>query len=270
MKLLNKLLKQISLFDITFFLILVVAGLIFFLFFYRKAEYITIRVKVTEQEVLYANTRPTTWYANRFEIGDQELDALGRKITEIVGIERFNVESNRKAVYVDLEIRATYDTRTRLYSARGKTLVFGTPVRFNLSRVTFDGIVTEFPGSQYQKNLKVSQSIVKVLARALEPAIANSIRNGDKVHDSSGVLLAEVKDILISPAERVTTPATGNLLLRLDPLYKDVSITVLLRTKTYQGEAFVFDNIPLKIGEILPLNFSQVSISPIITGFDSP
>ena len=127
----RKFAKKLTYFDIGIIAIVVALGLGFFSFFYRKAEYVNIRVKVTDQDVLYVRTQPATWYANRFEVGDVERGALGREISRIVGVETFNVTSRRKAVYLNLRVRATYDTRTKLYSARGKPLIFGTPVRFN-------------------------------------------------------------------------------------------------------------------------------------------
>ena len=267
MKNVRQLFQKISPFDLALVLIVVVLGLSFFFFFYRKAEYVNIRIKVTDQDVLYQRTDPKNWYANRFFKGDAEPDALGRKITEIVGIESFNVASDQKAVYLDLRVRSTYDTRTKLYYARGKPLIFGSPMRFNLSSVTFDGFVTEFPGSDKQQDLKIGTTAVNALARSIEPKVAESIKKGDQIFDSNKMLLAEIKDIRVMPAERVTQTAAGELLLRSDPLFKDVVITAEVRTKTIHGETFVFDNLPLKIGSPLPLNFDKVSIFPLITDF---
>lgn len=264
---LKKLFKRISWFDGIFISLIMLVGVAFFLFFLRKPEYVTIRVKVTDQDVLYQRIEPKNWYANRFQIGDSELDALGRKITEITGIESFNVDAQSKALYVDLKVRAVYDSRTKLYSARGKSLVFGTPMRINLSTVTFDGFVTEYPNSVFFKEMSEKKVVVNLLARSVEPALASSIKKGDKVFDSNQTLLAEIIDISVSPAERVTQTASGELLLRYDPLYKDVIFKTKLRSKKYQNELYIFDNLPLKVGEIVPLNFSQTSIFPMITSY---
>lgn len=272
----QKLLRKISVFD---FVLLCIGAFLFFgffFFFYRKAEHVNIRVKVTDQDVLYAKTQPTTWYANRFEVGDVEKDTLGRVISEIVGVERFNVTSNLKAVYLDLKVRATYDTRTKLYSARGKPLVFGTPVRFNFSTITFDGIVTEFPNSEYQKNLRVENMKVVVLQRGIwpdrgsvEPTTIQSVKKGDKIYNSRGEILAEVLDVKIRQAERTVETDRGELLLRYDPIYKDGIYTLNIRARVFNDEPFVFDNIAVKLGEVLPLNFPDLSLFPIIVEIQS-
>ena len=275
----QKLLRKISVFDFVLLCIGVFLFFGFFFFFYRKAEYVNIRVKVTDQDVLYAKTQPETWYANRFEVGDVERDTLGRVISEIVGVERFNVTSRLKAVYLDLKVRATYDTRTKLYSARGKPLIFGTPVRFNFSTITFDGIVTEFPKSEYQKNLRVENMKVVVLQRwirpdgvtgvTVEPTTIQSIKKGDKIYNSSGEVLAEVLEVKIRQAERTVETDRGELLLRYDPIYKDGIYTLNIRARVFNDEPFVFDNIPVKLGEVLPLNFPDVSLFPVIVEIQS-
>ncbi|KKS89858.1 MAG: hypothetical protein UV63_C0012G0010 [Microgenomates group bacterium GW2011_GWC1_43_11] len=259
-KILRSFRQHISAFDIGILVVGFICLLVFFLFFYRKSETITIRVKVTDQDVLYQRTEPTMWYANRFFVGDKELDALGRTITEIVGIDMFPVDSKHKAVYLDLKVKAVYDTRTKTYSTHGKTLMFGTPMRFNVSKVTFDGFVTEFPGSEKDAGVKIGKATVKALARNLEPSIASAITPGSKILDSNQLLLAEITDVTVTPAEKVTTTDAGDLLLRYDPLYKDALITVDIRTKTVGKDVYIFDNLPLKIGEPLPLHLENVSV----------
>ncbi len=267
MRPLPKIQKTISFFDVLVIGFIGVLGLAFFFFFYRKPENITIRVKVTEQEPLYQQTNPKNWYASQFVTGDGEYDNLGRKSAEIIGVEQFSTDSKTKAVYVDLRIRGVYDSRSKQYSARGKTLSFGTPMRFSLAKVTFSGFVTEFPGSETEPGMKIGTATVIALDRYVEPALAQAIKKGDQISNSNQILLAEITDIVVGSAQKVTQNAAGDLLLRLDPLYKDVTFTVSVRTKTIRGETLIFDNVPLKIGETLPLNFPNISRFPLITNF---
>jgi len=55
MKAIKKLLQSLTYFDIGVILVLAILSIAFFSFFYRKAEYVNIRVKVTDKEVLYAD-----------------------------------------------------------------------------------------------------------------------------------------------------------------------------------------------------------------------
>jgi len=270
MKILKKLFKSFTWFDYSALIIIAIVLFIAFFFFYRKSEYVDIRIKVTDQNVLYAQTYPQNWYANSFRKGDIERDLLGRVITEIIGVESFNVDNTEKAVYLDIRVKATYDSRTKLYSARGKNLTFGTPVRFNLSEVTFDGIVTEFPNSEIQENLIVIYKRADVLVKGeqktkegievIEPQVLESIEKGDKIVDSNGRLLAEVIDIKINPAEKITQDERGNVYLKRDPYYKNARITLNLRTKVVNGESYIFDDYPLRMGKEISLIFSDVFV----------
>ncbi|MGD9129357.1 MAG: DUF4330 family protein [Candidatus Woesebacteria bacterium] len=266
-KLISTIKKNISIFDLLVFSVLLLAIAFFFFFFYRKAEYINIRIKVTDRDILYARNQPTAWYANQFKKGVMERDAVGRIISEVTNVERFAINANTKAVYLDLKVRATYDSRTKSYTVRGKKMVFGAPMRFNLDDITFDGFVVDFPGMYQQGDVSQKKVIVEVLAREIEPELIGAIQIGDKIVNSNDELLAEVLDIQVSPAEQVVTTDRGDMLLRYDPLYKDLRMTVAVRVIESQNDLFVFDNLPLKIGEQIPLNFEKISFLPLVVDY---
>jgi hypothetical protein len=264
--------KKITPFDIGVGSIIVIVGIVFFLFFYRKATFITIQVKVTDQDVLYQQTDPTTWYADRFTVGDQELDTLGRPITEITGVNTIPLDSKHHAVYLTLKVRALYDTRTKLYSTHGQNLMYGTPIQFDLSHITFEGFVTEFPGSGNTPAVHVGKATVVALVRNIEPAVASAIVPGNTIMDSDHTPLVSITSVAIEPAEKVTTTYTGNLLLQSDPLYKDVTITAEVRTETIGNDLYFLDTMPLKIGQPFPLLLQKVALDkytivPLITDF---
>jgi len=265
-KLFQQLREKVSVFDLALAIFLICFALFFFFFFYRKAEYVNIRVKVTDQDVLYERTSPMSWYANQFRVGDVEKDTVGRIISEITNVESFNVEPNKKAVYLDLQVKAVYDSRTNTYTARGRKLIYGAPMRFNFDTITFDGYVSEYPG--IDQELEFIQAKISVLGRNIEPDLARAVKVGDKIFNSNAHILAEVIEIDISPAEKVTQTDRGDLLLRYDPLYKDIRLVLSVKTKIFQDEYFIFDNQALKIGQVIPLNFDKVSLFLIITDFE--
>jgi hypothetical protein len=264
----SKLLKfknKIGYFDILLGVAFLVIVFVFYLFFYRKVQYVNIRVKVTDQNVLYAGTNPKTWYANRFEVGDSELDELGNVISKITNIKSFNMSADSKAVYLDIKIKAVYDRRTQLYSAKGTNLSFGNVIKFNFPNVTFSGLVTESPNTINQKDLVIEKKRVTLLQRGgFEPQVLEKIQKGDKITDSEGNVLLEVIDTVVKPAQQITQNDQGDLLIKYNPYYKDMVITTDVAIKKYRGDDFAFDNIPLRLGYSLPLNFSYTSIWPII------
>jgi len=225
---------------------------------------IEIRVKVTDQDVLYANTLPTNSYAHQFRVGDKEVDAIGKAIAEVISVERYNISADRQVVYLDMRVRATYDTRSKRFSVHGRNLAFGTPMRFNLDGVVFDGIITDFPGLLSEPN-RQKRVIVKALGRKVEPSVAASVQKGDRVVDSKSKVLIEVIDSMVKKEERVVATDRGDLLLRYDPIFKDLELTLQINARQVDGVLYVFDDQPLKIGEQIPLNYSSVSVLPMIT-----
>ncbi len=257
-------LKRFTFFDIAVFLFLCIVLLVFFIFFYRKSEYIEIRVKVTDQDVLYASTVPKKWYAERFEVGDVELDVAGREIARIVNVEKFDIASTHQVVYIDLRVKSTYDTRTKTYSTRGKAVRFGSPIRFNFSKVTFDGLVTEFPGSSDNRQVTISSKKIRALGQSVLPYLIEPVSVGDTILDSRGTELLEILAITNVPAERVTQTIYGDLLLKTDPVYRDIYFDLEVRTKIVNGEEYMFDDIPVRVNETVPINLDSVSLFPVI------
>lgn len=266
-KIIKKIKAKFSIFDLLLAGSLVLLVGVFFFFFYRKSEYIKIRVKVTDQDVLYAGTLPKNFYANQFEVGDVEYDAIGRKIAEIVKIDSYNLNPSDRVVYLDLLVKSTYDSRTKTYSVRGNGIRYGSPMRFNLLKVTFDGYVTEFPNSMDAHHVQVGVKRVETIGRGLEPFIADAVHVGDTFYDSSGNVLVKVLSVENKPAERVIQDFSPQLYLRNDPLYRDIYITVEVKTKTVDGIVYLFDDLPLKIGESVPINLKDISVFPAITKF---
>lgn len=260
--------KQINFLDAVFVAIFLILALSFYLFFYRKPEYVDIRVRVTDKDILYASTNPQSWYANRLNVGDTELNELGGVISKITNKEVFNMSADSKVVYLDLNLKAVYDRRTKIYSAKGSSLTFGNSIKFNFANSTFNGLITESPQTFKQPGPETGYKTLSLLVRgpnAIEPEILQKIKKGDKITNSLGHVLVEVKDVYLKPGQRVTQDDRGNLHLKADPFYKDAFITVSMRYKKYNGEDFIYDLIPLKIGMYIPLNFSYTTVYPLIT-----
>lgn len=266
MKTLKLFKNKISYFDLVlgFVFVCIMVGL--FLFFFRKNTYVNIRVKITDQDILYATTSPQNWYANKFEVGDVERDQLGRVVTQINNVETFNVSGDRKAVYLDIKIKAVYDTKSKTYSAKGTNLIFGNTIRFYFSKVSTNALITESPNDLIQNNLKISNKVITAIQRgpSTEPEVLEKIKAGDVITDSNGTILAKVENIKLVPAQHITQNSQGDLLLRYSPYYKDALLTISIRSKEYKNEIFVFDNLPLKLGMGLPLNFPNQTIYPTV------
>jgi len=270
--------KPIDLFAVGLILIV---GSFFLFFFKREGGFVNIRVRVTDTDALYVRTDPYNWYADKFIAGDSEKDAVGGVTAKIENVESFNIKSDKRIVFLDISIYAKYDPKTGIYSARGKPLTFGSTVPFNFTNVSFEGLVIGEPGFE-KKPEKTEYVLVKARARGyvdkpeliggtnkvntntIEPEVLESVLKGDKVITVDGDVLVEVVDSVIYPSERAVATNLGGLVLTKDPIYKDAIYTLKVRSKKVGNEIYVFDVLPLKIGEVIPLNFNDVSIFPTI------
>lgn len=254
-------LKKLSFFDIVILGLLLILGGVFFLFFYRKSDYINIRVKVTDQDVLYEYVRPNSQYANHFVVGDTELDSLGRMISEISNIESFPVGNNKNILYVDLLVKATYDTRTKLHFSRGQKIVYGAPVRFSLSKVTFDGYIVDFPGKELGNTVIDRKVTIKLKSRFVEKEIADSMKLNKSVKNSRGEAILSIEGVAIQPSEMVTQDSAGYTYLRYHPFMKDLIVTIEAKVTQVGETIYLFDDIPLLIGSDHDIFIEDVMIS---------
>jgi hypothetical protein len=129
-------------------------------------------------------------------------------------------------------------------------------------------LITESPSTINQKDYSEEQRTIVVVQRGdqngMEPEILEKIKKGDTITDSKGNVLAEVTNVLIQPALKITQTSWGDLLMKEDPYYKDATITLNMKVEKYKGDEFIFDFVPLKLGQPVPLNFSYESIWPTI------
>jgi hypothetical protein len=262
--------------DYVIIIAILIASLGLLFFFFRSGQTITIRVKVTDKDVLYSKNNPSPWFAERFQEGDVEYDSLGKVISKILRVDKLDMSESQynlqENVYLTIQTKATYDTRTKSYSLKNQKLVFGSPVRFIFSKVQFDGIVTdveEIPHFYTSKTLTVDASF-RDASRSYADTygvpdyIASALKEGDEIRDSNGEVIVKILKINKGPARRTITNGR-QIINAFDPNLYDVSYTLQIKTKLIDQQPYYSDTIPIKIGNVLHLNFNNVYVWPTIT-----
>jgi len=272
MSLIKNIKKYFTLVDGVFLGLGLIVILGIFLLFYRKNEYVTVRVKLTDTNPLYAWNYPRYSYSQQFKVGDTSKDGLGKSIAEIVAIDSFDFDRERQVVYLDLYLKATHDSRSKLYYFRGKPLVYGSEIDLTFSNTIFKGIVTEAAGSRMSdKNFEFveTQFIVRGVEEEsidklpIEPQVIESLVKGRKIVNSKGDVMLEIIDSVITPALRIVETDTGNVFQRSDPFYKDAKLTLKVRVRKVDGKFYIFDDIPLRVGLRLDLPFDDADVTGI-------
>lgn len=266
--------KKLTIFDILI-LCLACAALIFFFFFSkRQVEFTTVRIKVTDDDALYATTMPTIEYAKSFLVGDVEKNEIGQETAKITRVESYNITAQKKVVILDISVKASFKPRKNQYSLKGKPLIYGTPLTFNFTKVRVTGLVVTVPGDLEEEEKREGKKVIQAQLRwenrefsdvyGVPEYIASAVQVGDSVTDSQGNVLAKILEVKTEPALR-TIFVSGRAATVRDPILKDVFYTVEVKTKTIENKTYMFDFQPIQIGEVVPLNFSQISVFPVIT-----
>ncbi len=276
LRLLNNLRSKLSLMDGILLGLVLTVLVVIIVFSKREVKFTTIRLKITDEEILYAAASPAVEYANSFIVGDSEKNELGQKTAEITRIEAYNTAPSKKVVILDISVKATYNPRKNQFSLKGKAINYGSSLSFNFEKVKVKGLVVDFPEFDGAVPVKEHKVVVKTQLRwenrafsdvyGVPDYVARSVKVGDVVTDSQGKVLAKILEVKTQPAQR-TLFSNGNAVLVNDPLLKDVFYTIELSTKVINDRMYMYDFLPVQIDQAVPLNFAQISLFPVITAF---
>lgn len=278
MKLLKSKKKYLNLFDILIIIAIVLTAAFLAFFFLRRSKHLTVIVKITNQNVLYAFDSPPNWFVYYFKEGMAANDGLGRKTAEIKEIYRYDAGPSNKALYLTLNLKADYSKSSGKLSYQGKPLIIGAPIKIEFQDILAEGLVTYIEGAVDEtktKEMLVEARIIKENEAFPETTgvstfIAEAISAGQQVKDSLGNVLITIVDKRVEPAEKIVTDSRGSVFVSRDPLKKDVFLTLKLRVKEVgsdvnEYEYYVFDDVRVKIGTSIPIHLKNISIYPVVT-----
>jgi hypothetical protein len=220
-------LNKITLIDLIliFFGILVVGFLLFH--FYRKRAFVYIDLTFQRQDWSTNSFPPEYWEVNKLNAGDVGYNSVGNQVTEIQEIEK-NVWDGGTRLYVEIAVKvdAVYNTTTRTYVYDGNPLLIGEELTLKFNNTSFTGVITNVYKDKEQRFADYQQASaeIKVRYRNYEPWHAEAINNFT-VTNSKGKIILKTKEVKITPAEMVVVNDRGDVLLRWDPLKKDVTAT---------------------------------------------
>lgn len=268
---------RLSWFDRAIIIAFLILASAFFVFLFRKVTYTTIKLRLTERDVLYTYNAPPSWFVNLFKPGMTEKDFLGRPEAKIIDVYSYDnpngPPNNQKIIYLTITLKTVYSKKKNTYTYKGDPLIVGGPLRINFDKILAHGLIVEMQG--LQNNYQTKSVTIKVQIKDFNPVfletsgidqdLADAIRVGDRVRDSSGDTIAEILEKEVRPARKTTIDFYGNPHETIDPRRKDVYLTLRIKAKEINDELYFFDDIRIKINSVIFLNFPNVTISPTIT-----
>lgn len=273
MERIKKKLSKLTVFD--FILITTFSlGIIFFAYiFFRKPVFVTITVKVGEDNIIYPSGGVRDWFSQLFYTGMGERDGLGKLQAEIIEILSYDTAPNKKDVYLKLKLRSVYTKSSSQYSYKGKPVLVGYPIKLQLDNLNVEGLITDIEGTRdpRQKETLLIESKILYESRVfmetngVREYVADAIKIGDKIYDSKKSAVITVVDKKVENSKKVVTTSAGQVIVSSNPLLKDVSLTLKVEAIKINGKYYLFDDVPILIGQEIPINFPFLSIWPIVT-----
>lgn len=273
LQVLLKFLRRLTVFD-WLAISVVFLGLIFLgQFIFKKEKWVKIEVKVSRPELWGETLPPPYWLADRIKKGDEQYDSLGRKVAEVLDVRTYEWTRGKKIVYLSLNLRVEVDKRKRTLKFNQRPLEIGEEIDLELGEVGVQGLVTfveGVPDTRVWEEKIVEVRIIEwfeVFPETLGtlPWRAEAIKVGDQVKDVQGGVAAEVLDKRVRPAEKIVKTADGRVFVRQDPIKKDVSLVLKLKTVKQAGVNYFLDEFKVKVGSTILLSLPEIDIWPEIT-----
>jgi len=237
-------------------------------------RWITIKFTMTPnpQYNQYGGPDSPYWMSNKIKVGDVQYNSLGKKNLQILSVT--SIGFNDMKTWVTASVKAKYLPRQNKYTFESIPLEIGKALKMTINGTSVYGIVTYIQGSSdtlktYDITVKArllidENSPYSITTRGVDPWIADALKKGQIMKDSSKNTVAEILDIETKPAEKVITTYDGKIFIGEDPFKKDVYLTVKLKVIKQEDTYFFMENMPIKIGWSFPLYMEQILITPTI------
>ncbi len=266
--------KKRTLFALLILVAIILSGVVFSLSFFQKKTYLTADLYVTGGEWWWGTASPPYWLGEPVQRGAVEYDMTGKKIVEILGVQKFDY-LDRETMILHARLLVTKNLRTKKYRFRQNPLEIGATIEISPGNVQMYANVIGLEGVQEIDQPQVQR--VTVRWYNIFPWQADAILVGDTMSDNSGREVARVlqKEESISEKTVVTeNPQAiyggsykdlGRLvLLNADPSRRDVTLIMDILTRKVGKEMYFGYTQTVKIGEPLYISLSNININPQI------
>ena len=255
--------------------------LIFTFVFFRNSIYKVVTIEVT-QESTYAwevwdASGSKMWFSDLFHKGMKERDGLGNVKAELLDIFSYEKTPARITVYLTTKLRVVYNRASNTYTYKGTPVLIGSKIKVNFDNLLVEGLITDIEGvsdKREKRLITVEAQIREENSTYLETSgtkayIADAIKVGEEIKDNNGNTIIKIIDKKVEPAQRVVVTSDGRAMLRVDPVRKDIYLTLEINALKIGERYFLLNDIPIVIDYSLPINTPHLSLFPVVTKFIS-
>lgn len=233
----------------------------------NKNTTVNVRISVENSDWWYQGSPPRIWYATDLKKGDIAKDSFGNSSAEILNIENYDNGGPYRNIYIDLKVSAQYNKRQDKYFFQYKPITVGSFLTLSFSKNQIQGIVIKMADKEIDykyKTVKMRKGFANSdqgYIDATRTDVANNYRIGDKSYDNNNNIVAEIVD-LKSQIESYYeySDIRGENIKVFNPDFRDVELTVKLKTHSESGLDLFVNNTPIKTGSKIWIQFPKYSL----------
>lgn len=218
--------------------------------------YVNIQIMGSSNNSQTPDNLPPAWLADTLNVGDSEKSVNGKKIAELVDIERYQ-EGDRQIYIATVRLLVSLNKTSEKITYKQQGVEIGSRLSFSLDNSKISGQVVEIEGLKTAGKWVDKNITVKLYDRY--PWFADSITIGDKLL-SGGATQVEVLTKKTSLAEISTGRSDGRVVSGLNPLKRDITLTLKVRVLEREGVNYFAYIQPVKIGNILYMPMSNYNL----------
>lgn len=277
----KKVIKKLKFFDWILIGLGLLAILIFAIVFFRGSSYKVVTIEVTQESTFawagWDTSGSKMWFSELFHKGMKEKDGLGKVKAELLDIFSYEKVPDRITVYLTTKLKVVYNRASDTYTYKGVPVLIGSGIKVNFDNLLVEGLITDIEGVsdiRERRLITVEAQIREENSTYLETSgtkayIADAIKVGEEIKDNKGNAIIKILNKKVEPAKKVVVTSDGRTILRLDPVRKDVYLTLEINALKIGERYFLLNDIPIVIDYSIPINTSTISAFPIITKFVS-
>ena len=230
-----KLLRKITPFEFLVGFLLVLILIFVMVQTITKEEWLKAEVKISSPSWWQAYfASPPFWLGESIKIGDSEFDSGGKKIAEVLNIKIYELSGSgemttKKDFYLTLNLQVDRSKRTGKIKFKNQPLEIGSPIELHLTNTYIPGVVVNIEGVDKEKEMV--ELVIEGIWLNTFPWNAEAIPVGGEMKDGMGNVVAKILDKQIYLSDMVVTSDDGRVLLRKNPLKRDVAIRAEILVK---------------------------------------
>jgi len=271
--------RRLAVVDYVVAFVLLALGVLVILFLFQPKHFVTVRVRITDRDIVWTSGSPPSWFAYQFRSGMKEKDFIGRataEVTDVYFYDSLNIMDpalSRKTVNLTVRLRANYNRITGEYKYKGSVVTAGEIIKLYLGAAYVNGLIVY---SDTQQNpLEIVYPVIRVLVKeksinqsggvldytGVDEFVSDALNVKDSVFGSGQEQTATIIEKAVVPAQMTTTDNLGIPHVYPHPTKKDVYLTLRVKAVKLGSELYFLDDFLLKVHSVIPLNFPKISVA---------